>query len=427
MRAFADRLLAERCCKEATLVLLALPKAAHTPEVERRLIRTLIRTGKPEGYDEAQRMIVAGFPAAGEEISAWLDLLEEIPVANLQPQLLEPIRQVLENPVPGDSARAALMLARVGYAADSSRRPAILEDAIARWKDRDPEAVAGFLGDLGLYQLMLDSISLEWEELHPGLFRRLLEATERSGAWRRAIELLDRYGALRLPRFEELGHRAVVASKSGDSAAFVLAWTDARGEAKISTLPNALLTLHRIVRDAAMDQEAEQAMLEAIRCGRGPLPLYADLKPLLNSLAQRGLDKILLEICAIYLPFESTNPVLITQLAYLASLNDLIEPKTILEAMEHLVVGFPKEVPIQCVLATAYLCANQPAKAAAMLDPLHLDPAKLSAGYHAAFLTTQVLNRRIPKDDGRITGFPWKSLLPAERKKFNDLIRAAEP
>ena len=41
-------------------------------------------------------------------------------------------------------------------------------------------------------------------------------------------------------------------------------------------------------------------------------------------------------------------------------------------------------------------------------------------------LTTQALNHRIAKDDPLITGFPWKSLLPSERKKFNDLIRAEE-
>ena len=163
--------------------------------------------------------------------------------------------------------------------------------------------------------------------------------------------------------------------------------------------------------------------MEAIRCGRGPLPLYADLKPLLSSLAQQGQDKTLLEICAIYLPFESANPVLITQLAYLACLNQLIDPMTVLAAMEHLATGFPKEVPIQCVLATAYLCNGQTAKAAQTLDALQLDPAKLSPGYQAAFLTIQVLAGRIARDDARITGFVWKSLLPSERKKFSELIR----
>jgi hypothetical protein len=423
---FADRMIAERRFKEATLVLLAVPAAAHTPGVERRLIRILIGSGKQEGYDEAQRMIAEGFPSDGQELSEWLDLIEEIPLERLQSKTLEPVRKVLEDAVAGTLARPALLLARMGYATDIGRRTAILEDAIGHWKDREPQALADFLGKLGLYQLLLETLPAERVAEHPELFRRLLEASERSRVWAQAVLLLDAHGDL-IPRFEEQAHRAVVAAKTGDIPAYVLAWTNAKGEAKISPLPGAFLTLYRVARDAAMDKEAEQAMVEAIRCGRGPLPLYEDLKPLLTSLAQQGQDKILLEICAIYLPFESANPVLITQLAYLACLNQLIEPTTVLAAMEHLAKGFPEELPIQCVLATAYLCNGQHVKAAETLDRLALDPAILSPGYRAAFLTIQVRNRRIAKDDPRITELPWQSLLPSERKRFNDLIRAEEP
>jgi len=424
--AFADRLISEDCCKEATLVLLALPQATRTPAVSRRLIRILILSGKPTGYDEAQRLIAGEFPTVGEELPEWLDLLEEIPVMNLQPDLLEPALQMLAKPACGEMARAALMLVRVDYASHFSRRAEIIRDAIGRWKVPAPEALARFLGDLGLYQLLLDTLPNERVKGHPGLLARLLEAIAHCEAWERAIPLLDECGDL-LPKFEQLAHRAVAAAKTGDAAASVRAWSDARGEAKISPLPDAFLTLHRIMRDASMGKEAEQAMVEAIRRGRGPLPLYASLKPLLNSLAQQGHDKTLLEICAIYLPFESANPVLITQLAYLASLDQTIEPKVILAAMEHLAKGFPKEVPIQCVLATAYLCDGQFAMAAETLDRMELDPDKLCAGYRATYLATQVLTYRIDVDDPRITQFPWKSLLPSESRRFSSLIRVTEP
>ena len=124
---------------------------------------------------------------------------------------------------------------------------------------------------------------------------------------------------------------------------------------------------------------------------------------------------------------EPGNPVLLTQYAYLACLNNLADAKTIIKAMTPLATAFPKEMPIQCVLATAYLCDGQDAKAAETLDPLNLDPAKLAPGYRAVFLTTQVRNHRLAKDDPQITPFPWKSLQPSERKKFSELIRSAEP
>ena len=68
-----------------------------------------------------------------------------------------------------------------------------------------------------------------------------------------------------------------------------------------------------------------------------------------------------------------------------------------------------------------------PAKAAEVLDRFKLEPAKLPPGYRAAFLTTQVLNGRMAKDDKNITDFPWKALQASERRKFSELIQLAVP
>jgi len=125
--------------------------------------------------------------------------------------------------------------------------------------------------------------------------------------------------------------------------------------------------------------------------------------------------------------FEPGNPALLAQYAYLASLNNLAVPKDILKAMEPLAKAFPKQMPIQCVLASVYLADNQPAKAAETLDPFKLDAATLAPGYRAVFLATQLLNGRIPKNDPQIADFPSKSLLPSERRKFNEWIARAEP
>ncbi|MES2920639.1 MAG: hypothetical protein V4819_03790 [Verrucomicrobiota bacterium] len=423
---FADRLIAEKRFSEAASVLLEVPPAARAGAVDRRLTRVLIGSGKKQGYDEAQRLIAGAFPDGGPEMDDWLDLLESIPAVSLQGSTLEPVRKLLERPSAGDTARPALMLARLDYAANYSGRAAILESAITRWKDREPEAVAKFLGDLGLHQLLLETFPGERVAEHPGLFVPLLEATEQTGAGEQAIALLDAHGST-MPRYEELAHRALAAAKTGDLPGLAQHWSAAMGEAKSSQRSTAYLTLYRIAEGAGMREQAELAMVEAIRLGLGPLPLYADLKVLLNSLAQQGRENTLIEICAIYLSFESGNPVLLTQYAYLACLNNLADAKTIIKAMEPLAKAFQKELPIQCVLATAYLCDGQAAKAAETLDPLNLDPAKLAPGYRAAFLTTQVLNHRLAKDGPQITQFPWKALQPSERKKFSELIRSAEP
>ena len=420
---FADRLISQKRFSEAASVVLEIPQAQRTAGSEQRLIRILIGSGKKDGFDEAQRMIASRFPAEAD-LDPWLDLLEAIPPMVLQPTVLQPVRRRLEA-LPA-TARSGLMIARLDYAADFSGRAGVIEKAIARWKESDPVAVAGFLRDLGLHQRLMETIPAGRVAEHPALFVPLLESMKQTGAWEQATELLDREGKA-LPKFEELAQRAVIAAQAGDAPAQVQHWGAAIGEAKSSTVPDAFLTLHRIADQAGCRDLADQALVEAIRLGRGPLPLYADLKPLLNSLAGQGRENVLMEILAIYLSFEPGSPVLLTQYAYLACLNGLADPETIIKAILPLAKGFPKEVPIQCVLATAYLCANQPAKAAETLDPLKLEAYKLSPGYRAAFLTTQVLNRRIPLNDPRIVEFPWKSLQPSERRKFSALIQSAAP
>jgi hypothetical protein len=424
--AFADRLISEKRFNEAASVLLEVPPAKRAGAIEQRLIRVLIGSGKNRGYDEAQRLIDRGFSGSDAEMAGWLDLLEEIPVVSLQPAALKSVRRILEKPERADTARTALMVARLDYAANFSGRASVIDAAIARWKDREPEALGKFLTDLGLYQMLLETFPPDRVAKNPELFPMLLAAMKQTGAWDQARGLLDSYGEM-LPRSETLAQRGIIAAGTNDFPELARQWSAAMDEAKSSASGRGYLVLHRLAREAGLDEQADQAMIESIRLGHGPLPLYADLKPLLNSLSRQGRENILLEICAIYLTFESGNPVLLTQYAYLACLNNLADAGTILKAIQPLAKGFPKELPIQVVLATAYLCDGQPAKAAETLDPLKLDPEKLSPGYRAAFLTTQVLNGRMAKNDPRITEFPWKSLQPSERRKFSELIQSAAP
>ena len=416
---FAERLISERRLNEAASVLLEVPENDRAGAVERQLIRVLIRSGKKQAFDEAQRLIARGFRTG--EAAEWLDLLEEIPAVSLQPKVLEPVREALETPEHAAAPRAALMLARFDYAANGPRRAAVLEEAVARWKESDPEALANFLGDLGLHRMLLESIPVERAAEFPSLFPRLWEAIADAGAWERAgflVEVADG----KFAGFEALARRAVVAEKSGKSSEFKAAWTAAMDEAKVSKDTSAYLKLHRIAREAELAEPAELAMIEAIRQGRGPLPLYSDLGPMLASLAAQGRENILMEICSIYLAFEPGSPVLLTRYAYLACLSDLADPTLIVKAMEPLAGAFPKEMPILCVLATAYLCAGEPEKAAATLEPLELDPAKLAPPYRITWLASRVLNGKLPKDDPRVADFPWKSLQPSERRKFTALI-----
>jgi hypothetical protein len=251
----------------------------------------------------------------------------------------------------------------------------------------------------------------------------LLDAAERTAAWELAGRLLDASEG-RLPKHLELAHRALLAARTADANARIEAWKAATAEAGTDASNLALLTLHRIAADAGLGELADMAMLEAIRAGRGPLPLYEDQKSLCQALAASGQDTILLEICAIYLNFEPANPVLLTQYAYLACLNDVIDPAQLLTPLELLARAFPGELPIHITLATAHLCDGRADKAAAVLEVFELENKELSPSFRIVFLTSQVLSGKIPGNDPRIEGFPWNSLQASENRKFSALIRS---
>jgi hypothetical protein len=423
---FADRLINERHDNEAVRVLLEVPEKERTAQVEQRLIRVLIARGNKEGYDEAQKRLVAHFPHDGNNLEEWLDLLDEIPVDYFQASVLEPAKKILTDQSLQKNARASLGLARLDYAKDSSGRSELIEKTITQWKTEEPLALAGFLAKLGLHQKLLDTFPVGEVEAHPALFIPLLDSIYKTGAWENLAALLESPG-VSLPKFEKLAHLAVIATKTGEPADKFEKWQAAILEAKYSQTLNPYLTLRRIAIAGEIPDIAEQMLIEAIRVARGPLPLYKDLMPLLNSLAEQGKENILMEICSVYLSFEPSNPVVVTQYSYFACLNNLVAPKTLLTVLEPIAKALPKEVPVQFALATVYLCDNQMEKAASVVDSLKLDPDKLAPGYRAAYLTIQVLNERLSKTDPSITEFPWQSLQASERMKYGELIEAFVP
>jgi len=426
---FAQRLLAGGRYGEAASVLLGVPEAARTVVVQQGLIRVLLGSGKPEGLEEGQRRLAAQWPATDAGPTGWLDLLEEIPVPRLRPDLLGPVRRFLEvraeSEGAADPARHALALARLDYVANFSGRAALIDQVIDRWQAESPLPVARFLRDLGLFQRLLETFPVERVPMQPELMPYVLEAMEETGAWAGVKPLLEAFGE-RLPKCEMLAHLALAAGKTGDSAKATEHWEAAMADAKFSTATDSVPKLSRIARRGGMESESALAMLEAVLRGRGPLPLYSDIKPLVEWLAAQGRENSLLQVCAIYLLFEPGNPVLLTQYAYLACLNSLVEPANILKAIKPMAEAFPEALPMQCVLAVAYLSGGDAAAAAAVIDRQDVDPDQLAPGYRAAFLATLVLNGRIDRQDPRITGFPWKSLLPSERRRFSEWLKVVD-
>jgi len=419
---FADRLVQDKHLADAASLLVSVPGDPPHPLIRQRLIRVLIASGTREALQEAQQRLVLEWPKDGDKLGGWLAIAEEIPVGSLDAWLLGPVRISLDRHAAPDDAAAALMLVRLELAADFAARARILDEAEAAWKSRAPLEFARFLAFFGLDERLLASFPGEMVADHPALLPLLADALQNTGGWESLEGLLEEHGQHMQPW--ELGaRRALIARKIGTPRAFTDAWAAALEEAKSNTRPETSLALYEFAKRAGLEAEAERALVEAVRRGRGPLPLYSELKPLIEALASRNRENELIQICATYLPFEPANPVLLTQFAYLICLNEIAEPAPLIKAIKPMAAAFPDAVPMHCVLATLQLSDGDAAGAAETLDRLELDPAELAPPYRAAYEVTQVLNGRLAVSDPRIKDFPWTELMPSERRRFLKLLK----
>jgi len=416
---FAKRLTNERRLGEAGIVLLGVPEENQDESIQQSLVRLLIESGAREGYQKAQKQIESHFARSAESLPGWLALLEDVPAHHLEPTALASVRARLAEHA--DDARHDLLAARIESRADFANRARVIDRAVAKWRDSQPGELARFLSALNLHQQLLDTFSDERIGECAGLLKRILEAAASVGDWGRYASLLDSHGGL-LTEVERWTCRTAHAAATGDGTTRG-GWTQAMQAAAAADDDDSLLRLHRAASRMGLGREAGQALLAAIRRGRGPLPLYADLKPWLVSLVAAGQEQALLEIVTIYLNFEPANPVLLTQYAYLACLNELAEPATIIEALTPLAGFLPDEFPVWFTLAAAHLSDGRPDLAAGLIEKWKADEARLPPSFRAIALATRVLGGEIPANDPAIRDFPQQDLLPIERRRFNAWVR----
>ncbi len=420
--AFAKRLAAGHRWKEAASVLVAVPEGERDGEWARQLTSVLIGTNTFAAYQAAQSTIDTGIVTEEPDITEWVALLEKIPVLSLQGDKLTRVIKILGQHE--ENARFVLMLARIQCAMNFKARSSIINESVTRWKETNPEALATFLKDFGLSDLLLKTFKDEAISAHPRIVRDLLDVLIRMENWEEVTRLLEAHPDA-MPAYETLAYRAIAAEKTGDSSTGNRLWTTAMEKAKAGNIADPLLLLNEIAESKGINDFAEKSLIEAIRIGRGPLPLYSELMPLLISLRKAERENVILEICAIYLAYEPGNPVLLTHYAYLACLNELADPATVLKAIKPLAEALPNELPIQRVLATLYLLDGQSAKACEIFKNAEIGDGKSPIEYQLASYIALVLDGQMKADDPKITQFPMNLLLPSERKRFRELLQSA--
>ena len=422
---FIRRLIDQTHFSEAIGLLREADDPAANPALDLQWVRLLVLSKEDQRWLEAQDRARKAFEARGPEAARLVELLEGIPAANIDRACAQAaVEWAGREPDPPVGVRLAVEYLRQSALSahpDADRRAtvgALAQSApaeVVRWLVRHghaDEAVA-------VVPPPAAAQTAAWFDAR----NQALVATQRWEEWR---ENLDK-APPDAPRVELACDRAIAWEKLGNTARRNAEWHTAMVEARGDLSRNAFLVLAERVERAGMIPQAEDAMVQAIVLGRGRIPLFQRLQPLLVSLSRQGRERELMLITTTLLGFEPGNPVLLTNHAYLACLSGTIEPAILRQRMEVIREKLPQAVPVRCVVAATWLAEGNPGQAAAALQVDGVDWAQSAAGYRAVYGATMTLVGRKNEADRVLAGLPWGELLPCERQFFDRMVRGASP
>lgn len=174
---------------------------------------------------------------------------------------------------------------------------------------------------------------------------------------------------------------------------------------------------------------AERAWVEAVRAAWGPLPLYAELKPVVDSLRAKGRSEDLLALCEGLVRFERYNPELQLDFHYLALLHNVLPPQTVItvatKVREQLGTA-------QCdlILMLAHLLDGNPEAALAALPKDPVGPDDGAAMIAAMTGTARLISGDTEAGTRLLNEVDWTALMPQEAIVLRGLLaksRNADP
>ncbi len=422
---FVDRLLAERRVNDAAAACEPLDLDHTAVETERRVLEILLRSEVAAAHRAAQQRLLGRIESGAGDIERLLSLLDLVPQAELDQGLGDALGRWLEHR-PQPAAEEALCAARfqVAAAPDDAAAGAIIAAAIARWREPAPAELAGWLLRIGRAAQALEVVPAERPQ-DVSLYRLSSQALADLGRWRELLEHLAECPR-GLPRLEWFCDRAIAAAMCDESAKRAEAWANARGEAEVSAGGGGWLRLARLAKGGGLAEEHVEAMVEAIRFGHGPLPLYSDLLAVLKALREQGKARELLDIAAAYLSYEPWNPAVLTQYCYLSCLYSHVDAAFVSEVLEPCRQKLENALPIRCTIALAHLVAGDAPQALEASDASGVSWPGAAPEYRIIHGIALAANGRRTESDTILEGVDWGGLMPLERKVFTALLEGAQ-
>lgn len=424
VEAFSRRLIGQTHYQEAALLLqAAFAKDIRSPWLDVLWVDLATRSGQPEDMREARSAgirVLDGHPELGGDVLAsWLRL----PGEAITGSMLDSARRWLQKrgtAAPPEEVVAFRVLEI--KAMPTEARSAAIDEMTESWREKAPGPLANHLIELGRLRAAVDVASQPGIDGDLDAFRAAVKARVVLQDWHGLLEFLSQ-APDSMPALELALERMRAASLAGDGQRRNQELKLARELAAIGKSGNGYLELAEMAVAAGMEEAARNAMVDALRLGRGRIPLHDRLRPLIESLAVSGRGGELFEVFTRLAALEPGNPIVISNYCYFGLLYGLVQPPFALERMEPVIKAFPKEQPARAVAGLAHLSAGNPGEAVKVTTMSGVDWTLAGPAFRAVRGSALLLDGDTESAKLLLDDLPWQDLMPIETNYFFRLLQ----
>ena len=389
------------------------------PDVRLELLRVLLSRPEVGRVAEAREIFASLIGDKSDEAAlAALLLLGEVPGGLVDGPPLPDLPAWLDGQSSA-TTRHHLLGLQPSLESDPDSADSIHQRAIRRFIETGPAALGTWLAERGQDELAVKTLE-EPARTKPDVFSVRLRILQKLRQDEELEEALASPTAGADPIEIELA-RAALALSRNQADLVESALNKALELAKTDRSRNRFIEIAGLAGKYGASEAAERAWVEAVRAGWGPLPLYAELKPVVDSFAAQGRSEDLLALCEGLVRFERYNPELQLDFHYLALLHNVLPPKTVGEIVGKLKEALGTPECDRVLMLVRLMEGNAEAALAAL--PEEKDRGKEGAAMIAAMTgTARLINGETEEATRLLNEVDWTALMPQEAIVLRGLL-----
>jgi hypothetical protein len=397
---------------------------ALEPELHLQAVRGLMKSTSDPSLSNAQSHIAGLMAVGGDTALPAFRLLAGVPLEEFRDDAFPDLESWIQTQPEATTDDQLLALIQRRY-----RSPDQLNDlakqAIARFAAKDPAAVGRWLNQIGLAEQTLTLLPEEQAAADVGPFLARADALIALERWPDASKWLASPHQ-KAEKIEIQSRRMICDGKAGNGTRRSKAWADALLEVGgTGPNPDALLEFSRRMQEAGLKELAAEAMVAAVRTGRGRLPFWHQVRDLLPWLRARQQGQAIAEVCSVMAKLQPSNPEVFIEALDMDCILGKSKAATLLKQIDQLEKQHPtvrEMIRFRELKGTVLLQADQPEAALTACGPDVTGHEYSSDRLIAVTAAAKAMLRQTADAAQLFKQVVWKHKLREEKDFFNRIM-----